>query len=130
MQRFRFAKRLKISKLQGSDLGTLRKSMDIAGHVVPILGLRKNFSRATHKGAVSVSVALQRIHQPCGGITEVPVDTDHAGHYGRSAIGLARYVVVVRANECPLELRNAGWNGVVEGFDGFQAADVGWLRWR
>ena len=43
--------------------------MDIAGDVLPILLLEEDFACAIHKGAVSLAVALKRVHKPRGGIT-------------------------------------------------------------
>ena len=101
--------------------------------MLPILGLGEDFSCAGHKGAVSVGVALKRVHEPRGGIAEIPVDTHDAGLRGGAAIGLACYVVVVGADECSFQLGNAGGDGIVEGgerrtFEGWQGLNVGRLN--
>src|SRR5215470_15427132 len=70
-------------------VGETATLMDITGYELPILVLGENLSCATHKGTVSVSVALERVHKPRGGVTEIAVDAHYAGLHAGAAIGLA-----------------------------------------
>ena len=104
----------------------------IAIYEFPVCSFREYLACALDEGSVGVGIALQTIHKPCRGITQISVHAvDTPGDNPVSGtLGLALDVVVTRADDCSFELFNARRCGVVIGLDGFLPGCPGRLHRR
>ncbi len=90
----------------------------------------KHFAGAADEGGMGGGVALETIHHPRCGISQIAIDTEKTGLLGVRAFRLAGYVIVRWADQRAFQFDDAGRHGVVKGGDGLQAGDGGVLVWR